>query len=68
VRPEILGLEPPEHLAAARFDIQLMRAGEHGIASQIDGEEWTRASRFRIGVEARRLSLLTPRGFVPPWK
>jgi diacylglycerol kinase family enzyme len=68
VRPEVLGLEPPEHLAASRFDIHLMREGEPGIASQIDGEEWTRASRFRIGVEKQRLPLLTPRGFVPPWK
>ena len=68
VKPEVLGLEPPEHLAASRFDIHLMRDGENGIASQIDGEEWTRASRFRIEVQARRLPLCTPRGFVPPWK
>jgi diacylglycerol kinase family enzyme len=68
VRPEILGLEPPEHLAAARFDIALLRAGENGIASQIDGEEWSRAFRFRIEVDARRLPLLTPAGFVPPWR
>lgn len=68
VRPEILGLEPPEHLAASRFDIELLRAGELGVASQIDGEEWVRAFRFRIEVEARRLPLLTPAGFVPPWR
>jgi diacylglycerol kinase family enzyme len=68
IRPEILGLEPPEHLAAAGFDIELLREGEVGVASQIDGEEWVRAFRFRIDVDARRLPLLTPLGFVPPWR
>ncbi len=68
VRPAVFGIEPPEHLAASRFDIVLMREGETGIASQIDGEEWARAHHFRIAVEARRLPLLTPRGFRPPWK
>lgn len=68
VRPEVFGIEPPEHLAASRFDITLMREGEVGIASQIDGEEWTRAHHFRITVLARRLPLLTPAGFRPPWK
>ncbi len=68
VRPEVLGIEPPEHLAASRFDIELMREGEAGVASQIDGEEWVRASRFRITVQPRRLPLLTPAGFRPPWK
>lgn len=68
VRPDVFGIEPPEHLAASRFDIELMREGETGIASQIDGEEWARAHRFRIEVQARRLPLLTPAGFVPPWK
>lgn len=68
VRPEVFGIEPHEHLAASRFDIALMREGEVGIASQIDGEEWTRAHRFRIEVQPRRLPLLTPEGFAPPWK
>jgi diacylglycerol kinase family enzyme len=68
LRPEVFGLEPGEHLAASRFDIELMREGEQGIASQIDGEEWVRARRFRIAVDARALPLLTPRGFVPPWR
>jgi len=67
-RPEIFGIEPPEHLAASRFDIELMREGETGIASQIDGEEWARAHRFRIEVAPRALPLLTPAGFRPPWK
>ena len=68
VRPEVFGIEPPEHLAAARFTIDLLREGEHGVASQIDGEEWVRATRFSIEVEPRRLPLYTPAGFVPPWK
>ncbi len=68
VRPEILGLEPAEHLAASRFDLELLRAGEAGVASQIDGEEWVRAFRFHVDVDARRLPLLTPAGFVPPWR
>lgn len=68
VRPEVFGIEPPEHLAASTFTIELMREGETGIASQIDGEEWARAYRFRIAVERGRLPLLTPAGFKPPWK
>jgi diacylglycerol kinase family enzyme len=68
IRPEIFGLEPSEHLAASRFKIDLLREGENGVASQIDGEEWVRAFHFAIRVEARRLPLLTPRGFVPPWR
>lgn len=68
LRPEILGLSPPEHLAASTFQLDLLRKGEHGVASQIDGEEWIRASRFRIRVDARRLPLLTPASFVPPWR
>lgn len=68
VRPEVFGIEPPEHLAASRFDITLMREGEAGIASQIDGEEWTRANHFEIAVLPRRLPLLTSAGFRPPWK
>lgn len=68
VRPEVFGLDPGEHLAASRFVIDLMREGEQGIASQIDGEEWVRAPRFHIDVDARALPLLTPRGFTPPWR
>ncbi len=66
--PDVLGIEPVEHLAASRFELALLREGEAGIASQIDGEEWVRGHRFRIEVEARRLPLLTPAGFEPPWK
>jgi diacylglycerol kinase family enzyme len=68
LRPEIFGLQPPEHLAASRFDIRLRREGESGVASQIDGEEWVRAFHFRVEVEPRRLPLITPAGFTPPWK
>lgn len=68
LRPEIFGLEPSEHLAAKTFRIDLLREGETGVASQIDGEEWVRAFHYRIEVLARRLPLLTPRGFVPPWR
>jgi len=67
IRPEILGLELGEHLSASSFRLDLLR-GDDGVASQIDGEEWVRASHFRIAVEANRLPLLTPAGFVPPWK
>lgn len=68
LRPEIFGLEPPEHLCASTFRIDLLREGESGVAAQIDGEEWVRAFHYAIRVEARRLPLLTPRGFVPPWR
>ena len=67
-RAPVLGLEPKEHLAAESFRIDLLREGETGVASQIDGEEWVRAFHYQIRVEARRLPLLTPRDFTPPWR
>jgi diacylglycerol kinase family enzyme len=62
-------LPPPrEHLAASRFELQFDRPGDESVASQIDGEEWIRGDRFRIEVMPNALPLLTPRGFVPPWR
>jgi diacylglycerol kinase family enzyme len=70
VRHEQLGMSPPEHLAAAKFRIDLIHQDDRdgGVASQIDGEEWVRAYHFEIRVQARRLALLTPRDFTPPWR
>lgn len=59
---------PQEHLAARRFDLRFYRPGDEAIASQIDGEEWARGDRFRIEVRANALPLITPAGFVPPWR
>ena len=69
IKPGMPGVSQPEHLAAAEFRIELARDGAgEGVSSQIDGEEWVRAFRFAVRVEARALPLLTPRGFVPPWR
>lgn len=69
LRPDRLGIVHREHLAAARFDLALYAQGTRpGVPSQIDGEEWLEGERFEIEVLPRRLRLLTPAGFVPPWK
>ncbi|MDQ3035762.1 MAG: hypothetical protein M3Y87_25385 [Myxococcota bacterium] len=61
-------LPPPrEHVSASRFDLRFHRPGDQRIASQIDGEEWTRGDHFRIEVLANALPLITPREFVAPW-
>jgi len=72
IRPEVFGMDSAEHLSASRFTIDLLRGepneAQQGVASQVDGEEWVRASRFVIEVDARRLPLLMPADFVPPWR
>ena len=40
---------------------------EHGIASQVDGEEWKRGFRFRIEVLHQRLPLRVPVEYKNPW-
>ena len=68
-RADQIGILHREHLAASRFDIALHSESARGaVASQIDGEEWHAGERFEIEVLPRRLRLLTPAGFVPPWK
>ncbi len=69
LRPDALGILRREHLSASRFDIALYAESARGaVASQIDGEEWHTGERFEIEVLPRRLRLLTPAGFAPPWK
>lgn len=68
-RADQIGILHREHLAASRFDITLAsQSARGGVASQIDGEEWHAGERFDIEVLPRRLRLLTPAGFAPPWK
>ena len=69
LRADRIGILHREHLPAARFDIRLGSESTRGaVASQIDGEEWTAGEHFEIEVLPRRLRLVTPAGFVAPWK
>lgn len=73
-RPAALGLPTPAHLAASQFNLHFYRGGpEHGeelsqIASQVDGEEWVRGDHFEVDVDRKRLQVIVPEGFVPPWR
>ncbi len=65
---DAIGLKHSPSLRASRFDIDLLRPEQGDIRAQVDGEEWRRGDRYRVEVLARRLPLITPRDFVPPWK
>jgi hypothetical protein len=73
-RPAALGLPTPTHLAAGHFTLHFYRGGpEHGeehtqIASQVDGEEWVRGDHFEVDVDRKRLQVIVPEGFIPPWR
>lgn len=76
-RPAALGLPTPAHLAASQFTLHFYRGSlkhqEHEskhsqIASQVDGEEWVRGDHFEVDVDRKRLQVIVPEGFVPPWR
>lgn len=54
--------------SADAFDIRLSRPGRYDIPCQVDGEEWLAGDIFEVRVLPRRLPLLTPPEFVPPWR
>lgn len=65
---EEIGITHCEGFSGARFEIRLSRPRRQLVRSQIDGEEWLLGDRFRVEVLPRRLPLITPLGWVPPWK
>jgi diacylglycerol kinase family enzyme len=51
-----------------RLELWLSRPENADIQSQLDGEEWVTGTHFRLEVEAKKLAVITPRDFVPPWR
>lgn len=62
-----LGLTYDGGFSAQHLDIELYPPKGGDVPSQIDGEEWTAGSHFRIEVLPRVLPLVVRRDFVPPW-
>jgi diacylglycerol kinase family enzyme len=62
-----LGLTYEGGLSAAEFDIELYPPTGGPVPSQIDGEEWTPGTHFRVSVRPRALPLVVRRDWIPPW-
>lgn len=65
---EILGVERSRTFAASHLEIVLRRAGRPEVCAQIDGETWCEGHHFRVNVLPRLIEVVTPVGFVPPWR
>jgi diacylglycerol kinase family enzyme len=65
---DAIGLTHSQGFRAAKFDIDLLRPADGEILAQVDGEEWRKGDRFRVTVLPRRLPIITPADFVPPWR
>lgn len=62
-----LGLTYEGGFSAADLDIELYARTGGPVPAQIDGEEWTAASHYRVKVLPRALPLVVRRDWVPPW-
>jgi len=65
---DALGITHSATLRGSEFTVDLFRPERCDILSQVDGDEWHHGDRYRITVLPRRLPVLTPRAFVPPWR
>ena len=65
---DVIGVTHSEGFAGASFDLTLHRPEREQVPGQLDGEEWRSGARFRVEVLANALPLITPAGFVPPWR
>ncbi|MBW2457438.1 MAG: hypothetical protein JRI68_23225 [Deltaproteobacteria bacterium] len=57
-----------EGLSATEVELHFRRPQRTEIASQVDGEQWVSGQQFRLTVLPRALPVITPAGFVPPWR
>lgn len=55
-------------LRGSSFVVDLLRPERCELLAQVDGEEWHPGNRYRVTVLPRRLPVVTPRDFVPPWR
>jgi diacylglycerol kinase family enzyme len=65
---DVIGATHSEGLKGARFELTFLHEGGRALASQLDGEEWVPGNRFRVTVMKNALPVITPAGFVPPWR
>lgn len=65
---DALGVTHSSSLRGSRFVIDLFRPERTELLAQVDGDEWHHGDRYRVTVLPRRLPVITPRGFVPPWR
>lgn len=65
---DVIGVTHSVGFAGASFELTFFRAEREEIRSQIDGEEWLSGERFRVTALANALPVITPQGFVPPWR
>lgn len=65
---DALGVTHSPTLRGSSFTVDLYRPERGDLLAQVDGDEWHRGDRYRVSVLARRLPVLTPRDFAPPWR
>lgn len=65
---DALGFTQSEGYSARDFDVEMFRLARDEVATQVDGEEWHAGFRFQVSVRPNALNLITPAGFVPPWR
>ncbi|MBM4374852.1 MAG: hypothetical protein FJ095_07190 [Deltaproteobacteria bacterium] len=65
---DALGVTHSSTLRGRTFVLDLFRPERCEVLAQVDGEEWHAGNRYRIAVLPRRLPVLTPREFKPPWR
>ena len=66
---DLVGITHLEGLSAQSFQITFEReSGHQPVPAQVDGEEWMSGLHFEVEVLANTLDVITPEGFVPPWK
>lgn len=65
---DALGVTHSGALRGSTFFIDLFRPERTELLAQVDGDEWHHGDRYRVAVLPRRLPVLTPRDFAPPWR
>ncbi len=65
---DALGVTHSATLRGSTFTLDLYRPERVDLLSQVDGDEWQHGDRYRVTVLPRRLPVITPREFVPPWR
>ena len=54
-------------MPVTELEVQLLRKGREQILAQVDGEEWVAGHHFRLTVFPRRMRVIVPAEWEPPW-
>lgn len=65
---EALGVVGGTVIPGATFELTLTRPGRPDVTCQVDGDPWLSGARYRVDVLQGAVDVLTPAGFVPPWR